>query len=73
MPLRRFVTLSTAEYWHRFNPNFPFLAEMKTRYEELCGAQMETLNNNLQSAYKESEDPVNSRIATINQKFDTIS
>ena len=46
---------------------------MKTRYEDLCAKQMELLNDKLQTAYKESEDPVNQRIEILNSKFDTIS
>ena len=46
---------------------------MKTRYEELCASQMERLNDKLQNAYKDSEDPVNQRIETLNSRFETIS
>ena len=46
---------------------------MKTSYEELCATQMESLNEKLQSAYKDSEDPVNERITLLNEKLETIS
>jgi len=46
--------------------------EMKTRYEELCASQMERLNDKLQTAYKDSEDPVNQRIEMINSRLETI-
>ena len=46
---------------------------MKTRYEDLCAAQMDRLNEKLQTAYKDSEDPVNQRIETLNSRFNTIS
>ena len=46
---------------------------MKTRYEDLCAKQMELLNDKLQTAYKDSEDPVNQRIEILNSKFETIS
>ena len=46
---------------------------MQTRYEALCASQMERLNDKLQNAYKDSEDPVNQRIETLNSRFETIS
>ena len=47
--------------------------DMKERYEELSARQMERLNDKLNSAYTESESPLNERINLLNESFQTIS
>ena len=45
---------------------------MKTSFEQLCASQMDSLNDKLQTAYKDSEEPVNERITILNEKLQSI-